>query len=204
MQNERLKRLPSGIRFSLPGDESDCTDFLDPLPSYEAGSSLCVSYEIYNLRRGRDNVSRYRMTWSVVANDERDGPPGTWDWIKASATGSMPERHIFISSSMERTSDTRSTRDDIALDAGSLEPGRYLLLLEAEDLDVLITGEPADVAAAHDASADHRSGDAIARGFAAGGSEGRGRDDGRKGRGPRNGRHEFAAGYSIGGCSCGV
>ena len=124
----------SGIRFSLQDKEGICTEVLDPLPSYEAGSSLCVSYEIYNLKRNEENLARYRMTLSVTSFGVRNGPSGAWAWITASARGSKPEPHVYISSSIEQSADTRSTSDALMLDASSLEPGRYVLMLEIEDM----------------------------------------------------------------------
>ncbi len=124
----------SGLRLSLRDEEGVCTDLMDPLPSYAAGSALCVSYEIYNLRRNTENIARYRMTWSVTSNDETEGPSGTWDWITASVRGSKPGPRVYISSSIEQMTSERSTSDDLMLDAASLEPGRYLLILEIEDL----------------------------------------------------------------------
>ncbi len=124
----------SDLRFSLRDDEGICMDLMDPLPSYDAGSSLCVSYEIYNLKRNRENIARYRLTWSVTANDGREGPSGTWGWITASVRGSRPEPRIYISSSIEQSTTERSTSDFIMLDAASLEPGRYMLILEIEDI----------------------------------------------------------------------
>jgi GWxTD domain-containing protein len=124
----------SGLRFSLRDEKGACMDLLDPFPSYAPGSSLCVSYEIYNLKRNTENIARYRMTWSVTSSDASEGPSGTWDWITASVRGSRPAR-IYISSSIDQVTSERSTSDFIMLEASSLEPGRYLLILEIEDLE---------------------------------------------------------------------
>jgi len=123
----------SGIRLALKDEEGNCTGQLDPLPSYGAGSSLCVSYEIYNLKKDLDNMAKYRVTWSVTAADERDGPSGTWEWIAASVHGSEPEPQIYISSSLEQSSSERTISDGLVLDVSPLEPGRYLLIVEIED-----------------------------------------------------------------------
>ncbi len=109
----------SGIRFSLQDEEGICTSLIDPLPLYEAGSSLCVSYEIYNLKRDEENLARYRLTWSVTSSSVRD---------------SRSEPRVCISSSIEQSIDARSTSDAMMLDASLLEPGRYVLKLEIEDL----------------------------------------------------------------------
>jgi hypothetical protein len=124
----------SGIRFSLLDTKNGCLDIVDPLPSYETGSAICVSYEIYNLKRNKQDLARYRLTWSVVSSDEKSGPSGTWEWIRASMMGSAPEPEVYVSSSMEQNTSGRPARDSIMLDTGPLEPGRYLLKLEIEDL----------------------------------------------------------------------
>ncbi len=124
----------SGIRLSLRDKEGNCTRQTDPLPSYEAGASLCVSYEIYNLKMNKENVARYRLTWSVTAADHRAGPSGTWEWITASVRVSKPHQHVYISSSIEQSSSERSISDNLMLNVSSLEPGRYILILDIEDL----------------------------------------------------------------------
>jgi len=124
----------SGMRFSLRDDEGICTDLMDPLLTYAVGSSLCVSYEIYNLKRNTENIARYRLTWSVTSNEAKEGPSGTWDWITASVRGSRPEPRIYISSSIEQSTSESSTSDYIMFNAASLEPGRYKLILEIEDM----------------------------------------------------------------------
>jgi len=107
---------------------------LDPLPSYSPGSSLCVYYEIYSLKRNGDNVSKYRVTWSVASDDPGEGDAGVWSWIKASVRGSVPEPGIYISSSIDQSASTRSVGEDLELDVSILAPGRYVLILEIEDL----------------------------------------------------------------------
>jgi len=124
----------SGIRLSLRDKEGACTGQTDPLPSYETGVSLCVSYEIYNLKRNAENLARYRLTWSVTSADHRNGPSGTWEWITASVRGSKPEQRVYISSSIEQSSSNRSISDGLILDVSSLEPGKYILILDIEDL----------------------------------------------------------------------
>jgi GWxTD domain-containing protein len=124
----------SGIKLSLPDKRGGCTDMLDPLPSYSPGSSLCVYYEIYSLKRNGDNVSKYRVTWSVASDDPGEGDAGVWSWIKASVRGSVPEPGIYISSSIDQSASTRSVGEDLELDVSILAPGRYVLILEIEDL----------------------------------------------------------------------
>jgi len=124
----------SGIRLSLHDERGDCTESLDPLPSYFPESSLCVQYEIYSLKLNRDNISRYRITWSVVSDEPGESDPGAWSWIKASFRGSAPETCIYISSTIEQSAAGRSVSESLRIDVGTLEPGRYALLLEVEDL----------------------------------------------------------------------
>lgn len=124
----------SGIRFALRNADGECTAMIDPLPSYGTGSSLCISYEIYNLKRGLDNIARYRVTWSVTSADHIEGPSSTWEWITASVRGSEPQQQVYLSSSIDQSSSARSTSDDLMLDVSPLEPGRYLLILDIEDL----------------------------------------------------------------------
>ncbi len=124
----------SGIRFSLQDKEGICTPLIDPLPSYEAGSSICVSYEIYNLKMNEENLARYRLTLSVTSSKDRNGPSGTWSWLTASVRVSKQEPHVYLSSSIVQSTDTRSTSEALMLDASSLEPGKYVLMLKIEDL----------------------------------------------------------------------
>ncbi len=124
----------SGIRFSLQDKKGICTALIDPLPSYEAGSSICVSYEIYNLKMNEENLARYRLTLSVTSSKDRNGPSGTWRWLTASVRGSRQEPHVYLSSSIVQSADTRSTSEALMLDASSLEPGRYVLMLKIEDM----------------------------------------------------------------------
>lgn len=124
----------SGIRFALRNSDGKCTPLIDPLPSYGTGASLCVSYEIYNLKWGADNTAKYRVTWSVTSADQSDGPSSTWEWIAASVRGSEPEKQVYLSSSIEQSSNERSRSDGLMLDVSPLEPGRYRLILDIEDL----------------------------------------------------------------------
>jgi hypothetical protein len=124
----------SDIVLTVRDGETGCTGIIDPFPAYETGSSLCVSYEIYNLRRDAENLSRYRITWSVISTGSNEKPSGTWDWIIASIRPASPEPRVYISSSIEQRTFSATARDNLIIDIASLEPGRYLLTVEIEDL----------------------------------------------------------------------
>jgi hypothetical protein len=83
-------------------------------------------------------MARYRLTYSIKPPPERDragsGLRKTLAYMKASIRGGMREQEPFISSSVEQSINTSDVFDILQIDVGSLEPGKYRLILEVEDL----------------------------------------------------------------------
>ncbi|MBU8922758.1 MAG: GWxTD domain-containing protein [Bacteroidales bacterium] len=128
----------SDIRFTLSLSEVGCTSLLDPIPAYDHGTRLCLSYDIYNLSRGQDNLSRYRLTYAIktVSKSAEDysGIRKTLWWIARSARGGSDDVSPFISSSLEQSIDSPHVTDALQIELGSIEPGRYVLTLDIEDI----------------------------------------------------------------------
>lgn len=127
----------SDIRFSLPLEGANCAGPLDPVPSYGPGASLCLSYEIYNLTRNRHNMSRYRLTYSIMDpgrnGEDLEGIRKTLWWIARSVRGAG-EQAPYISSTLEQSVNSSMISDNLEIDTSSLAPGKYLLRLLIEDL----------------------------------------------------------------------
>lgn len=128
----------SDIRLNLSLPESGCTSFLDPIPVYYNGTRLCMSYDIYNLSGNQDGLSRYRLTYSIkpVPKSDKDynGIRKALWWIARSTRGGMDKVRPFISSSLEQSIDSPHVTDALQIELGSIEPGRYVLILDIEDL----------------------------------------------------------------------
>jgi len=129
----------SSIRFVMIGSDSTCTDRLDPIPVYSTGSTLCLSYDIYNLKRDAENLSRYRVTYSIKSPVKREsdykGFRNTLYWIKRSIRGTADQGSPFITSSLEQSVNASEVIDMIQIDISALEPGKYVLVLKVEDLN---------------------------------------------------------------------
>ncbi len=127
----------SSIRFVLMDRNGSCTEILDPIPSYSTGKNLCIAYDIYNLKRGKDNISRYRVTYSikdpVCPDSELAGLRKTLSWMKRGIMGGENASSPYISSSFEQSINASEVSDILQIDIGSLEPKKYLLLLTVED-----------------------------------------------------------------------
>ncbi|MBN2185214.1 MAG: GWxTD domain-containing protein [Candidatus Krumholzibacteriota bacterium] len=128
----------SSIRLVAQDENGVCVDRLDPIPSYGSGTDLCLAYDIYNLKRGGDNLSRYSVTYSILTPiDSGQGSSGfrnTLYWIKRSITGAEADTPPHITSTLEQSINAFEASDRVRIDIGSLEPGKYLLTLRIEDL----------------------------------------------------------------------
>ncbi|MBN1164342.1 MAG: GWxTD domain-containing protein [Candidatus Krumholzibacteriota bacterium] len=128
----------SSVKFTLPGQDLLCSGWLDPYPAYGPGSTLCVSYEIYNLRRGESNLARYKLTYSIMDaikfEDRPDGFGKMVSWISASMRGKKPGDKPYISSSLEQSINSDLVLDNLRINVSSLEPNDYMLVLDIEDL----------------------------------------------------------------------
>ena len=133
----------SSIMLTIPkGDE--CGAALDPVPSYFRRASLCLAYEIYNLRSDADGMSRYRVTYAVRKPDSDDdgaaGPRRTLSYMWESIRGARRGEKPYVKSSFEQRAGAGIVADNLRIDLRSLDPGIYLLVLLVEDL---VTGESA-------------------------------------------------------------
>ena len=66
--------------------------------------------------------------------EERTGISKTFSYVWRSIKGGEEKDIPFISSTIEQSTNSRTASDDLRIDLGALERGRYLLVLEVEDL----------------------------------------------------------------------
>jgi GWxTD domain-containing protein len=133
----------SSIMLTVPGEPGMCSDILDPIPIYQRREGLCMSYQIYNLARGEDNLARYRLTYSIKNPKETENESGfgkTLAYMWSSITGKNDEEIPYVSSTLEQSTSMNVASDRLNIELRALERGNYLLLLEVEDL---VTGQTA-------------------------------------------------------------
>jgi len=135
----------SGIKFTIPDESGECSNTLDPIPSYREKGSLCLAYEVYNLKLDPGGESRYRLTYAIrnPESSSDQSPAGirkTLSYMWSSVKGAKPEDRPYIESSIEQRAQTSDVADRLQIDIASLEKGTYLLLLRVEDL---VTGTTA-------------------------------------------------------------
>jgi hypothetical protein len=129
----------SNIKLTLPDPGGACTAVLDPIPLYPPKSKLCLSYELYNLRLDASNHARYRLTYAIRnpgPSDEQTGASvqKTLSYMWWSMKGKKPDEKPYIESSIEQQGQATTVGDNLQIDIGTLEPGTYVLSIEAEDL----------------------------------------------------------------------
>ncbi len=132
----------SSIRLLAQDRDGICTGIVDPIPSYSTRSGLCLSYDIYNLKRDDGNLARYSMTYSIHSTPDSNRPESgfrnTLFWIKRSITGPRDESPPYITSTIEQSINDSEASDLVMIDIGALRPGRYVLALTVKDL---VSGE---------------------------------------------------------------
>lgn len=129
----------SSIMFTLPGENGLCSRVLDPIPLYREKSTLCLTYEVYNLRLDENNESRYRLTYAIRNPSKTDEQSGaslkkTLSYMWSSVKGKKSNEEPYIESSIEQKGQTSTVSDNLQIDIGALETGIYLLALQVEDL----------------------------------------------------------------------
>lgn len=128
----------SSIKLTVPDDVRECTEILDPLPVYEQGGFLCLSYQIYNLKRNENNQARYRLTYTIRNPEEgpedKKGIQRTLSYMWKSIRGGRPEASPYITSTIEQSINESLVDDRLQIDVSTLEYGRYRLVLLVEDL----------------------------------------------------------------------
>ncbi len=129
----------SSIKFTLPGQEGSCSRLLDPIPAYRRKETLCLAYEVYNLRLDENNQSRYRLTYAIRNPGPTDDQSGanlkkTLSFMWSSIKGKKRDERPYIESTIEQKAQTSTVSDNLQIDIGSLEKGTYLLFLVVEDL----------------------------------------------------------------------
>lgn len=133
----------SSIMLTVPGEQGMCSDILDPIPVYQREEGLCMSYQIYNLERGNDNLARYRLTYSIKNPKQTTRESGlgkTLAYMWSSITGKNDEDPPYISSTLEQSTSMNVASDRLNIELQALERGTYLLVLDVEDL---VTGQTA-------------------------------------------------------------
>jgi GWxTD domain-containing protein len=127
----------SSVMMTVPATGDLCTDLLDPIPVYQREEGLCLRYEIYNLKRGDDNIARYRLTYSIKNPRETETDSSlrkTLAYMWSSIRGKADEDAPYISSTLEQSTNMDTAADKLRIDLGALERGSYLLVLEVKDL----------------------------------------------------------------------
>jgi GWxTD domain-containing protein len=136
----------SSIKLTIPDADGSCSNVLDPVPAYREHGSLCLTYEVYNLRFDESNQSHYRLTYAIRnpvsdADDSRASIQKTLSFMWASVKGKKSSEKPYIESSIEQRAQTNTVSDHLQIDIGALEKGTYLLILQVEDL---VTGLAVD------------------------------------------------------------
>lgn len=127
----------SSIMLTVPGTQGMCTEIHDPIPVYRRDEGLCMSYEIYNLERGGDNLARYRLTYSIkkpADTGQERGLGTTLSYIWSSITGKDAEERAFVSSTLEQSTSMSVAGDRLNIELRALERGSYSLVLEVKDM----------------------------------------------------------------------
>ena len=129
----------SNIKLTLPDSGGACTSVLDPIPLYPPKSKLCLSYELYNLRLDESNQARYRLTYAIRNPAPSDAQSGasiqrTLSYMWWSIKGKKSDEKPYIESSIEQRAQATTVADKLQIDIGTLEPGTYVLSIDAEDL----------------------------------------------------------------------
>lgn len=129
----------SSVKFTIPGAAGACSTVLDPIPSYPVKSTVCLSYEIYNLKADEQNRARYRLTYAIRnpgPSADASGPTvqKTLSYMWSSIKGGKAEDKPYVTSTIEQSASGSTASDNLQINLGSLEKGTYLLALEVEDL----------------------------------------------------------------------
>jgi len=129
----------SSVMLTIPGEDRSCSDVLDPIPSYQRNSALCLVYEVYNLKLDANNQSRYRLTYAIQnpgPGDENESASihKTLSYMWSSVKGKKSDEKPYIESSIEQRAQASVVSDKLQIDIASLEAGTYLLAVRVEDL----------------------------------------------------------------------
>lgn len=129
----------SNIKLTLPDPGGACTSVLDPIPLYPAKSKLCLSYELYNLTFDESNQAHYRLTYAIRNPGPSDAQSGatvqkTLLYMWWSMKGKKSDEKPYIESSIEQRARSSTVADNLQIDIGTLEPGTYVLSIDAQDL----------------------------------------------------------------------
>ena len=133
----------SSIMLTVPDKPGMCSDILDPIPVYQREEGLCMSYQVYNLVRGDENLAHYRLTYSIKNPKETTDDSGlgkTLAYMWSSITGKNDEESPYVSSTLEQSTSMNVASDRLNIELRALARGSYLLVLEVEDL---VTGQTA-------------------------------------------------------------
>jgi len=136
LHENRLMSSDIGPMFS--GKDRACTRLPDPIPVYSAGGDICLSFEIYGLLRDRDNLAKYRLSYSIKAPPDSDKDLGglrrvIW-WMARSFRGGVVEKAPYMTSSFDQSVGSSVAFDELRINLGSLEPGNYIISISILDL----------------------------------------------------------------------
>jgi GWxTD domain-containing protein len=129
----------SSIKLALPGEAGTCSRILDPIPLYRTKGTLCIAYEVYNLRVDANGLARYRLNYSIRKpgpedEEEGEGIRKTLAYMWSSVKGTKGKEKPYIESSIEQSAHASTASDNLQIDIGALEKGKYVLFLGVEDL----------------------------------------------------------------------
>jgi GWxTD domain-containing protein len=136
----------SSVMFTVPTADGACSHLLDPIPAYRARSSLCLTYEIYNLKLSESGESRYRLTYAIRNPERSDEQSGaglqkTLSYMWSSIKGRKSDERPYVESSIEQTARAGTVSDNLQIDLAALEKGAYVLTLRVTDLTTQMTVE---------------------------------------------------------------
>ncbi len=129
----RNSLMLSGLSVSLSSGCTACDPWPDPLQIYPSGSSMCLSYEVYNLKTGLSNQSSYTLTYTIVSLDSKRSSSILRTVIPFRRENGASESERLISNSIRQGSRGNHVKDRLILDISSLEEGKYVLWVEIFD-----------------------------------------------------------------------
>jgi hypothetical protein len=129
----------SSVKFTLPDGAGACSGILDPIPLYREKGTLCLAYEVYNLKVDENGQSHYRVSYSIRKPGPEDAPSGegvrkTLAYMWSSVKGTKGKDKPYIESGIEQSARSSTASDNLQIDIGALEKGMYVLVLGVEDL----------------------------------------------------------------------
>jgi GWxTD domain-containing protein len=124
-----LRSVPGGTSIVRGGEVLPA----NPWRAYAPGQQLNVYFEIYNLDLS-GGQSRYRLSFEI--HDSPADPPSAWNRLGRAVSRfvGIDDGEPAVAQTFERVGENYDERERIAIDVGSLEEGRYRLIVTVTDL----------------------------------------------------------------------